>query len=103
MTNIEIKEQKEAPLLHRKELTCMYTYEGKVTPPKTEVVKKISEMAKTEEALVAIKKIDPIFGERKAKVTAYIYEKSEDFKACEVINKKLRKAGEGAAPAAEKK
>ena len=95
---MKITQQREVPLLKRKELVCDIPYDTKVTPKKEDVAKKISEAMKTDASKISIKIIQPLFGEHRARVIAYVYETEDDLKKCEVIKKKQKKA-ETPAPA----
>lgn len=90
---MQITNQKEDKLLQRKEITFKVNFE-KITPKKEDLKKEISEHLKTEPELVKIEKVHQGFGERSAKVTAFVYSDKNFMKKVEVINKKVKKKAE---------
>ncbi len=64
------------------EVTGIAIYEN-VTPSRVELRKKISEQLKTNEELVVVNKIVPVFGRKESKISAYVYKKKEDIQKYE--------------------
>jgi len=98
--NIKILKEKESKFLGRKELELEATYDA-ATPTESDVKKKIASLAKSDENLIAIKKIDQSFGMKKAVITAYVYndlgivqrlEKKKEKKKKEVKEEKKEEA-----------
>ncbi len=79
---MEIKKERETPLLSRKRTTCMVEYEG-ATPSRLEFRKAVSSKLKAPEELTIIKHIYTRFGQNKAKVIAHIYKSKEDMQMIE--------------------
>lgn len=95
--NLTITDQKEEPLLSRKEIIAEITFD-KATPSKEEVKKAIAAQLKADESLIVVKNIYTEFGTPKAKSRAYIYSSKKDMDNIEP-KKKVHKE---AKPAAEK-
>jgi small subunit ribosomal protein S24e len=75
---IEVIDEKENPLLHRKELTCIVSFEG-ATPSRKEIVKNVAATKGMNEGLVVADSISQTFGKQEAKCYVKLYEK-ENFK-----------------------
>jgi len=73
---LKISEEKDNPLLHRKEVIAEITFD-KATPSNAEVSKELADKLKAKEELIVIKKIAGGFGSTSAKVTAYVYADKE--------------------------
>ena len=102
---ITISSEKHNKLLNRKELQLDITFTAQI-PSKKELQKQLAEQQKTKESLIVIKDIFGVYGDRRAKVRAYIYDDEKALKDIEPKPKeKKAKPEEGAAPApaAEKK
>lgn len=69
---IEIQKQKETPLLSRKRISALVTYEGS-TPSRLELVKGLAAKVKAKPELMVIRHIYPRFGLAKAKVIVHQY------------------------------
>lgn len=69
---VEINKETEKPLLERKEVEAMVLF-NTATPSRAELKKELSKRLKTEESLVAIKKISTAYGGGKAKVLVHVY------------------------------
>lgn len=89
---VKIIEQKEQPILSRKELTAEISFTGK-TPSNEEVRKKVAEALKVKEELVAVRNIYTEFGLTKAKVNACVYENKEKLDSIEPKKKEKAKPG----------
>ncbi|MBN1175545.1 30S ribosomal protein S24e [Candidatus Woesearchaeota archaeon] len=83
--DLTIKNQKENPLLSRKEIVAKINFEGN-TPNRKDVQVELAKKAKIDEKLLIIKKIDTLFGETSANITAYAYENEEVMKRNERKN-----------------
>ncbi|MBU0461874.1 MAG: hypothetical protein KJ574_04785 [Nanoarchaeota archaeon] len=101
--NIEILKQRDTPLLSRKRVTVMATYEGS-TPSRKKLREAIAKKMDVDEELTIVKHIYPGFGATRAKVIAHIYSNEADKKKIEdaYLLKKhtAEKPKEEAAPAA---
>jgi len=95
---MNIISEKHNPLLSRRELLIEISFTGK-TPTKPEVQKQIAEFQKLDEKLIVVRDIIGIYGDRRAKATAFIYENE---KALKDIEPKEKKKEVAKAPAEEK-
>jgi ribosomal protein S24E len=87
---LKIIDEKNMELLHRKELICELTFD-QATPKTEEVKKSLASQKKANEELVVIKNVQNFYGNTKALVKAFIYDKPENLKKIEVINKRKKK------------
>lgn len=87
---INITNKKEEPLLSRTMITANLEFE-KSTPPYQEVSSLLATHLKTDEKLIAIRHIYNMFGNRKAKVIAYLY--SDESKK-QIIEPKIKEKKE---------
>lgn len=83
---------KEMPLLNRRRVTLELEHLNNKTPSKEEMKKKVSEVLKSPEELVALRHIYTRFGYGKSKVIANVYNKKEDIDYLE--KKKIKKQKE---------
>src|SRR3989344_8628947 len=100
---LQIKKQRETPLLSRNRVTLMMEYEG-ATPSRLEFRKMVSKQLKAPEDLVIIKHIYTRFGQSKAKVIAHVYNDKKDMEKIEeeyLLKKHQKKKEEGAEAKAE--
>ncbi|MFC1801600.1 30S ribosomal protein S24e [Nanoarchaeota archaeon] len=100
---LEIKNQKDNKLLHRKEVEGLLTYEG-ATPSNVQVQKEVAAQLKVDEKLVVVRHIYNQYGENTADVLAYAYDNEDSMKRIEFIKEEAKPAEEKkaeAAPAAE--
>jgi ribosomal protein S24E len=74
---IEIKKERETPLLSRRRVTAMVKFEG-ATPSRQKIRESIAKKTGSTEELTVVKHIYPRFGSEGAKVIAHIYSKEED-------------------------
>lgn len=93
---LKITSKKEAPLLHRTEITALITGTA-VTPSKEEVKKKCASAVKAPENLIIVKNIKTSIGSTSAIALVYQYANEEKLKSIEPKSK------EEAKPAEEKK
>ena len=89
---MEISQEKENPLLNRKEFVFEYMASSK-TPTREEVKKLVVEHLKLDEKLTIIESITPSFCDRKVCVKAYVYEDLETLK--KITPKHILKRNEG--------
>ena len=95
---INVTSKTEEPLLSRTKIEATLEFE-KVTPSYPEVTSLIAAQLKSDEKLVAIRHVYNYFGDRKARVIAYIY--SDEAKK-QFIEPKLKAKKEKKAKAAKK-
>ncbi len=94
---LTIKEQKENPMLLRKEILAHVSF-TKATPSNVEVAKAIATKLSASEDAVVVKQIKGGFGSTHAVIKAYVYASKEQK---DKIEPKIKvKAAAGAAPAA---
>lgn len=97
---LEIKSEKEVPLLSRKRVKMKAVFE-KETPSRDAVKKEAAKALKTKEELTVIKHIYPAFGRKEAKVIAHIYKNADDMKSIEeehLLKKHLKDEKKGEQP-----
>ncbi|MFH1511018.1 MAG: hypothetical protein ABIF10_04960 [Candidatus Woesearchaeota archaeon] len=80
--NLQITEQKKNDFLSRKEVRAVLTYEH-ATPSKEELKKQVAAAMKANADLLVIRQVNPSYGEQKADVLFYIYEKPDVMKKLE--------------------
>lgn len=92
---ISVTSREAEPLLSRTVLKAVIDFE-KATPPYPEATSLIAAHLKADEKLIAIRHIYNLFGEKKAEVTAYIYDDENKRQLIEpkVKEKKEKKAKE---------
>jgi ribosomal protein S24E len=87
-----IKNQKENPLLNRKEIIAEIVFTG-ATPSREVIKNDIASQLKCHADVVEIKEIRTEFGNQKAKATIYVYKDTASKKEMVELNKKqLEKA-----------
>ncbi len=79
---LQILKEKETPLLARKRITVLATFEN-ATPSRAQLRKEIASLTKSTEQLVLIKHIYTKFGNPQAKVICHIYQNEQDIKKLE--------------------
>lgn len=94
MVDVHIVNEKKNPILNRRELILSFPYLNKVTPKKEEVIKVVATALSTDEKLIALKKIAPIFGQQQARIYLNLYSDEKNLKRYEFINKKPKKSKE---------
>ena len=77
---IEVTEEKDNPLLERKELRIRVSYEG-TTPERSEVIKKVASMNNAAPEMVVIQNLEGSFGKRES--TGYV----KIYKSIDRLNK----------------
>jgi len=98
---MEVKYEKENPLLHRKEVTAILHSEA--NPSVSDIAKKIADKFKTEEDKLAIKSIKGKFGRRTFLIKAFVYKSKEDKEKIEPKKKEKSQQPAGQEPAPEEK
>lgn len=108
--NMELKVlSQEKSVLPRKEISAVVEFE-KITPARKNIKKELAKQIKGKEDLLIIKKVYGEYGERKAKITAYLYDTNEALESIEyakVIEKnktseeKPKEEAKGETPAKE--
>ncbi|MBD3312911.1 hypothetical protein GF345_00555 [Candidatus Woesearchaeota archaeon] len=96
--DLEIKKERETPLLSRKRITMMMDYKG-ATPSRLEFRDMVSKQLKAPEELVIIKHIYTRFGQNRAKIIANIYKDKKSMESIEqkyILEKHKAKKEEGA-------
>lgn len=89
-----VKEEKSA--LPRKEIKCELVYE-QVTPSRSQIVQSIASKTKAKDTLIIVKNIYTTYGDKKAKINAYIYDNEDAMNAIEykkMVEKNKPKAPE---------
>ena len=74
---ITITEEKENPLIGRKEIQAVLTHLGEVTPTREAVRSKIAAQLNTDLDKVVVQSIDGHFGEPKSRLTVHCYDNTE--------------------------
>lgn len=89
-------------LLNRRNVDFELEFSG-ATPKKEDILKSISTALKTKEELIAIKSMHKRYGMNKVGITAHVYDKVEDLKLLERINKKVKKESQAPVKKQEEK
>jgi len=100
-TNVLSK--KENPLFARTEITAEVKFQGK-TPSRKEIMGGIADKIGTKPELIAIRKIEQIFGSKELKITAHIYKTKEEMEKTEpkyIFSRNAGKKGKEAEAKAE--
>jgi len=99
-----IKNQKENPLLRRKEIEAEAVFTG-ATPGRETVKNELASQMKASADVIEVKQIRTNFGHQIAKVIAYVYKDVESKKEMVELNKKqvekAKKAEDAKAPKKE--
>ena len=74
--NIEVIQDRQNPLLNRRELDLIIIYESG-TPKRDEVREEISKKFGVEKDRIIVEKMESLFGANKAKVHVHIYDTAE--------------------------
>ncbi|MBW2992082.1 hypothetical protein KY345_02580 [Candidatus Woesearchaeota archaeon] len=103
---LNIKNQKENPVLKRTEIEAELVFTGP-TPSKETVKNEIASQTKADAELVEVKEIKTDFGNQSGKALIYVYQDAESKKEMVKLNKKQiekeQKTKAEAAPKEEKK
>ena len=98
---MKIIQEKDMPLLHRKDYVLELEHEGS-TPNKEQVKQKIADLLKHGHDVIVLNHIYEKFGEHKVEIHASVYHDVEKLKHVEEVKKKA-KAGKKGKGAKEKK
>jgi small subunit ribosomal protein S24e len=83
MKDLKILEEKENPLLYRKELIVEIDHTGEPTPKREDVRKRVAALKGVSENLVIVHSIKPLFGVGKSVAFVKIYESEEKLREIE--------------------
>jgi ribosomal protein S24E len=100
--NLKITEQKDNPLLVRKEIKAQLSYEA-ATPSTKDLHAQLASGLKVKQELLVVKHIYPGFGTRQADVLVYQYESKEQLLKVEGEKKVAKPKEEPPAEKAEEK
>lgn len=79
---LEVKKERDTPLLSRKRVTLMAEYDG-TTPSRINVRKEVAKKLGAKENLVVIKHIYTRFGSSKSKIITHVYNNEGEMKKLE--------------------
>lgn len=85
---LEIKKERETPLLSRKRFTFEVSYKG-ATPSRKDIRDKVADKVKANKELTVIRHVYTRYGTEQAKVIAHVYDKKEELDRLE--DKKMMK------------
>ena len=74
---ITITEEKDNPLIGRKEIIALITHLGEITPTREAVRAKVAAQLNTDLEKVVVQNIDGHFGEPKSRLTVHCYDNPE--------------------------
>ena len=94
MSNFSIVQEKEFPLLKRKNFTLQAEFPKKPTPSGTEVKKEVAAFLKSDEKKIAVRHIKQVFGSNAALITVHVYQDEKSLKDIEEIKKRKKKEGD---------
>lgn len=80
---IEIENEKQNELLHRRELQSRIYHDGESTPTIKQVKDRVADLVGESKGNIIVKKIDSKFGKGESIVDSRIYENEEDIKKYE--------------------
>ncbi len=89
---MKILQEKDMPLLHRKDYVLELEHEGS-TPSKEQVKQKIADLLKHGHDVIVLNHIYEKFGEHRVEIHASVYHDAEKLKHVEERKKKARKDG----------
>ena len=95
MTSTKVIAEKDAKMLHRKEITLEVPFD-KITPSIKEALAIVVHHKKATEDLVVIKSVKNVYGTHLARISAYVYDSTESRAKIEP-KPKVKKAEEGEA------
>lgn len=94
MATCSLLQEKDYPLLKRKNVLVRVDFPNKPTPSMKDIKKEVTTFLKGEENRVAVKHIKQEFGKQSALVTIYLYHDEKALKDGEEIKKRKKKEGE---------
>ncbi len=74
---VEILDQRDNPLLHRREVKFVVRHEDGGTPRKSEVLRKLAVILDVDKEVVLIDRMEPEFGKRETRGYAKVYKSVE--------------------------
>ena len=80
---LEIKENTDNPLLHRKEIQLVVNHENDSTPKRNQVISSLSEQLKAKKELIIIDHLKNKYGKTETQGYAKVYSNLEALKAIE--------------------
>ena len=80
---LEIKENTDNPLLHRKEIQLVINHENDSTPKRNQVITDLSEQLKAKKELIIIDHLKNQYGKTETRGYAKVYSNLESLKAIE--------------------
>jgi len=80
---LEIKENTDNPLLHRKEIQLIVNHENDSTPKRNQVISSLSEQLKAKKELIIIDHLKNKYGKTETQGYAKVYSNLEALKAIE--------------------
>ena len=80
---LEIKENTDNPLLHRKEIQLIVSHENDSTPKRNQVISSLSEQLKAKKELIIIDHLKNKYGKTETQGYAKVYSNLEALKAIE--------------------
>jgi len=89
--------------LPRRDVEATITYEDATTPSRKQLQELIAKKSHGKENLVVIKSIKPIYGQREARFSAFIYEHEDSMKKIEQAKMILKNQGKKQEKPEEKK
>ena len=99
---ITITSKQEKPLLSRTEIIADIMFDA-ATPKKEEIRQKISASLKSDLNLTVVKKVETVFGQKKAGVLVFVYKNEKDMKNIEPKQKGKKKGAKQESPKEEPK
>lgn len=77
MVEVEIEQEKENKLMHRRELILSADHEGEGTPSRKDLNSEISNLVSSSKNEVVIDKVDTEYGKEKSMVHVRVYDDEE--------------------------
>jgi ribosomal protein S24E len=100
---LEIKENNDNPLLHRKEIKLVINHENDSTPKRNQVIRDLSEQLKAKKELIIIDHLKNKYGKTETQGYAKVYSNIEALKAIETKPSMARHANLASEPKQTKK
>ena len=95
---LEIKENTDNPLLHRKEIQLIVNHENDSTPKRNQVISSLSEQLKAKKELIIIDHLKNKYGKTETQGYAKVYSNLEALKAIETEPSMARHASVASEP-----
>ncbi len=83
MVEVEIEQEKENKLMHRRELVLSADHEGEGTPSRKDLADKIASLVNASKNEIVIDKVDSEYGREKSMVHVRVYDDEEYVKEFE--------------------